>query len=810
MVEYAAHNGIVVGSNPTGLNARNSFYYKMNNILNYFVLLCPFLPLISAVVTFVFRVVLVSQPKTINKTFLMWIPIIFIVLSFLIAATLLQMLPISFYFHPIIAISPDSETINAISENAKLTMQKQCIFFGNEIFFDKKKFINFFTFIATTCIYYVCFFKKLLKKHNVFVTGIHKQLKCLLLLLKNYSVNFKMIFPLFFGQNLQFGENNSKPIVDNISLICWTPVKSSEFVSWIYSGLFDVQWAFYFDNLTLVMLFVVNTVSCVVHLYSLGYMSHDPNQIKFMAYLSLFTFFMLLLITSDNFIILFLGWEGVGLCSYLLISFWYTRVQANKSAMKALIVNRISDFALTIGLIAIYFVFKSFNYNTVFPAVIEMTNAYFYFFGLEFSAIQVIAILLFFGACGKSAQIGLHTWLPDAMEGPTPVSALIHAATMVTAGVFLIIKCSFIFEYVPEILTIVATIGAITAFFAGTAGLVQNDIKKVIAYSTCSQLGYMVFSCGLSNYHVGFFHLVNHAFFKALLFLSAGAIIHSLSNEQDMRKFGGLLSLLPFTAVMLLIGSLALMGLPFLTGFYSKDLILETSYSAYSLNSHFAYWLGLITAAFTSFYSYRVFYFTFLYKTNSFRKTAEKIHELPLVMGVSLFILAVGSVFLGYVAKDLFVGLGTNFWNESIFILPKHNNHLEAEFVAHKYKLLPFFGTMFALTTANFLFEYNIQWVKKNSYNFKNVYNFFVYKWYFDVIYNHYINKPILSYVYFRLFSYLDKGVLEYFGPYGLSFLLPKISVNSKTEYDGISPKQGAFIFFMCAAQICFFGNLFL
>ncbi|HXT83313.1 MAG TPA: NADH-quinone oxidoreductase subunit L [Verrucomicrobiae bacterium] len=336
-------------------------------------------------------------------------------------------------------------------------------------------------------------------------------------------------------------------------------------------------------------------------------------------------------------------------------------MQANKAAIKAMIMNRISDFGLTIGIIAIYTTFKSVNFAVVFALAPFFQGKTFLFLGYQIDILTFIAALLFFGACGKSAQIGLHTWLPDAMEGPTPVSALIHAATMVTAGVFLIIKSSPIFEYAPSVLTVVTFVGALTAIFAASTALVQNDIKKVIAYSTCSQLGYMIFACGLSNYHVSFFHLVNHAFFKALLFLSAGAIIHSLSNEQDMRRYGGLLQLLPYTSIMLMIGSLSLMGLPFLTGFYSKDLILELAYAKYTVSGHFVYWVGLITAFFTSFYSYRVFYLTFISKNNSYRKVAQNIHELPKKMAFALAILALGSIFLGYLIKDLFVGLGTDF-----------------------------------------------------------------------------------------------------------------------------------------------------
>ena len=579
--------------------------------------------------------------------------------------------------------------------------------------------------------------------------------------------------------------------------------------NWIKSGIFEIKWEFYFDNLTIIMLLVVNSISFFVHLYSMEYMSHDKNIIRFMSYISLFTFFMLILITGDNFVLLFLGWEGVGLCSYLLISFWYTRIQANKSAIKALIVNRISDFGLTIGLVIIYFVFKSLDFSTVFALTPFFKGKTILFLGINFDIIDIIAALLFFGACGKSAQIGLHTWLPDAMEGPTPVSALIHAATMVTAGVFLIIKCSPIFEYAPIILTIITFIGALTAFFSATAGLVQNDIKKVIAYSTCSQLGYMIFACGISNYHVSLFHLANHAFFKALLFLSAGAIIHSLSNEQDMRKFGGLMNLLPFTSTMLLIGSLSLMGFPFLTGFYSKDLILELAYSKYTISGTFCYWLGLITAFFTSFYSYRIFYLTFVYKINSYKKVAQHIHELPKNMGISLLALAFGSIFLGYVSKDLLVGLGTDFLNQSIFILPENNSQFNAEFIPHIYKILPFFSSMLAVTLVNFFFEYNVQWRLKEAYNLNAIYKLFIYKWYFDAIYNKFINIPMLDFAYNKLFKSVDKGILEFFGPWGVYALLLKLSLNVKFDQTGQIYRYVGYIFLFCFVQIIIFNFYF-
>lgn len=570
--------------------------------------------------------------------------------------------------------------------------------------------------------------------------------------------------------------------------------------TWIYSDLFQVDWGFSFDNLTVTMLLVVNIVSGLVHLYSTDYMSHDPHLSRFMAYLSLFTFFMLLLITGNNFVILFLGWEGVGICSYLLISFWYTRLQANKAAIKALIVNRVADLALTIGMVAIYFVFRSLDFHVIFPLAPFFANSTFVFCNYELSVLSVICSLLFIGAMGKSAQIGLHTWLPDAMEGPTPVSALIHAATMVTAGVFLIIKCSPLFEYVPTVLSVIVFVGSATAFFSATVCLVQNDIKKVIAYSTCSQLGYMIFACGLSSYHVSFFHLVNHAFFKALLFLSAGAIIHSLSNEQDMRKYGALASLLPFTSVMLLIGSLSLMGFPFLTGFYSKDLILEIAFTKYTVEGSFAYIFGLITAFFTSYYSFRVFYMTFLEKNKSFRTVMSHIHELPLNMAIALMVLSLGSIFFGYVAKDFFVGLGTDFWNHSIFILDQNNNQLDAEFFGlpnlslseaqiytnstYRYrwiKLLPFFSSVLAVSFVFIFFhpKFDLKSVffdmrpsaTPRSFSF-DVYHFLNYKWYFDAIYNELINRPLLNMAYKTIFKSLDKGLLELFGPYGSSFAL--------------------------------------
>jgi len=442
-------------------------------------------------------------------------------------------------------------------------------------------------------------------------------------------------------------------------------------INWIDSNILNVDWGFLFDSLSVLMCCVVTFVSSLVHLYSTEYMSHDPHLPRFMSYLSLFTFFMLILITADNFIQMFVGWEGVGLCSYLLINFWFTRIQANKAAIKAMILNRIGDFGLLFGILIIFVNFKAVDYATVFSLTPFFINVKFNFLNFDIELLPLICVFLFIGAVGKSAQLGLHTWLPDAMEGPTPVSALIHAATMVTAGVFLISRCSPIFEFCENVLNFITFLGAATAFFAATVGLLQNDLKRVIAYSTCSQLGYMIFACGLSNYSIGVFHLANHAFFKALLFLGAGSIIHAVGDEQDMRKMGGLKKLTPFTFSVMVIGSLALIGFPFLTGFYSKDLILEVAFGKYSLTGHLSYYLGTFGAFFTAFYSTRLIYLTFLSKPNGFKSVICSAFDSSYQISVVLALLAIPSIFVGFYTKDMVVGLGTDFWGTSIFIKPK-------------------------------------------------------------------------------------------------------------------------------------------
>lgn len=543
--------------------------------------------------------------------------------------------------------------------------------------------------------------------------------------------------------------------------------------TWISSGLFYCNWAFFFDSLTLVMLTVVTSISTLVHLYSLQYMAHDPHLSRFMSYLSLFTFFMIILVTGDNFVQMFVGWEGVGFCSYLLINFWFTRLQANKAALKAMIVNRVSDLIYVLGLLVLFTNLKTVEFFSIFASVPILVNYSFLFFNYQFYILDLICILFFIGAMGKSAQIFLHIWLPDAMEGPTPVSALIHAATMVTAGVYLVARCSPLFEYSVLTLKIITIIGAMTAFFASTVGLVQNDMKKIIAYSTCSQLGYMFFACGLSNYALGVFHLSNHAFFKALLFLGAGSVIHAMSDEQDIRKMGGLRRILPFTYMMFLIGSLSLMGFPFLTGFYSKDVILEVAFASYNEIGHFAYWLGTIAASFTAFYSTRLIYFTFLSETNAQKNVIIHAHDAPFEMALPLGLLALGSIFIGYLTKDMFIGLGTSFWNNAIFVHPTNIQMIDAEFLPTIFKLLPVILSMTGLLTAFVLYQFYFKcfYQLKTSYIGLYFYNFLNKKWYFDKVYYEIVNQNILKMSYNITYKLIDKGIIEFFGPNGFIYL---------------------------------------
>lgn len=540
---------------------------------------------------------------------------------------------------------------------------------------------------------------------------------------------------------------------------------------WIDIELLDASWGFLFDSLTISMCLLVSFISFLVHLYSTSYMNHDPHQPRFMSYLSLFTFFMFMLISSDNFLQLFFGWEGVGLCSYLLINFWFTRLQANKSAIKAMIVNRIGDFFLTLGILCVFIAFKSLNFVVIFSLLSYDTSYSFTFLNTSINIINCISLFLFIGAMGKSAQLGLHTWLPDAMEGPTPVSALIHAATMVTAGVFLIIRCSFLYEYSTNILFIVSLVGVLTSFFAGTIGVFQNDLKKIIAYSTCSQLGYMIFACGLSNYSVSIFHVLNHAYFKALLFLSAGSVIHSLLDEQDIRRMGGLQKLLPFTYLTTLIGSLALTGFPFLTGFYSKDLILEMTYAKYNLISLFSFWIGSISASITAFYSFKLLYMVFLSNVNAYKLSIELANETSYSMSLSLFLLSICSIFLGFFTKDIFVGFGTPFWNNSIFVLSSNLSSMDCDFIPLFIKWIPFLfsliGSIFSIVIYFICsgFFYDV-YLENNSIRF--LYTFFNKKWFFDRLQNETIVSFLLKLSFYFTYKIVDKGFLEIVGPKGI------------------------------------------
>lgn len=581
------------------------------------------------------------------------------------------------------------------------------------------------------------------------------------------------------------------------------------FKEWMYTDDLFVNWGFCFDSLTCVMIVVVTFISSLVHLYSTEYMENDPHLTRFMSYLSLFTFFMLILVTADNFLQMFVGWEGVGVSSYLLINFWFTRIQANKAAIKAMLVNRVGDFFLLLGMFTIYINFGSLNYDIVFNSVHEVSSNISLFGIFQVNSIDLICLFLFLGAMGKSAQIGLHTWLPDAMEGPTPVSALIHAATMVTAGVFLICRCSYLFEQSPNILSLITIVGAMTAFFAATTGLYQNDMKKVIAYSTCSQLGYMIFACGLSSYDVGMFHLSNHAFFKALLFLGAGAVIHAVSDEQDMRKMGGLKNLLPFTYAIILIGSLALVGFPFLAGFYSKDVILEVSGSTYSAIGLFAYILGILAAFCTSFYSTRLFFLVFLANTNGNKKVILNAHEGSWRMSLPLFILALLSIVIGYISKDLFIGFGTNFWGPSIFIYPNNYTMVDIEFLDLKYKLLPLLVTILGAGSAYYIYVFkifNYFDFKKSSFA-KKIFYFFNKKWFFDRVYNEIIVQKVLKESHYYFYNEVDRGLVEKLGPSGIVTFVQFTVQNLKKYQSGQVLHYLSYFSFFFILFILFLNN---
>jgi NADH-quinone oxidoreductase subunit L len=537
-----------------------------------------------------------------------------------------------------------------------------------------------------------------------------------------------------------------------------------ELMRFVDSGALKSVWSLRIDTLTAVMLVVVTNVSGLVHLYSVGYMEDDPSRSRFFAYLSLFTFAMLALVTADDFLQLFFGWEGVGLASYLLIGFWYHKPSANAAAIKAFIVNRVGDFGFALGIFAVFTLFNSIQYDTVFASAPDQVGKTMEFLGFHVDALTLICLLLFMGAMGKSAQFLLHTWLPDAMEGPTPVSALIHAATMVTAGVFMVARLSPLFELAPIALGFVAIIGATTAFFAATVGLVQTDIKRVVAYSTCSQLGYMFAAEGVGAYNAGIFHLFTHASFKALLFLGAGAVSHALHHEQDLRRMGALRKVLPFTWAMMLVGTLSLTGFPLTAGFVSKDAIIEATYAAHSQVGTYAFMLTLVSAILTSFYSWRLMFLAFEGKPREPRDVLEHAHEPPWTMGLPLILLALGSLLAGGLFAHLFIGGGqAEFWRGSL-VTHTAEGHQAPLWVA----LAPTVAMAVGFAVAWYFYITNPLVPFGLAKRFRGVYLFLFNAWYFDALYDALFVRPAK-----RLGRFLwktgDGAIIDGLGPDGVA-----------------------------------------
>ena len=554
-------------------------------------------------------------------------------------------------------------------------------------------------------------------------------------------------------------------------------------LNWIDVAEFKINWALKIDSLSATMIMVVNLVSTVVHCYSLGYMSEDKRVNRFMSYISLFTFFMLLLVTSSNLLQLFVGWEGVGLCSYLLIGFWFHKDSANKAAMKAFIVNRVGDFAFLVGIVAIYFLFGSLEFSEIFTKIPALQNAQITLFSNEISYIEFICMMLFVGCMGKSAQIGLHVWLPDAMEGPTPVSALIHAATMVTAGIFLIVRCSPLFEYAPFTLQFITIIGAVTAIFAATIAITQTDIKRIIAYSTCSQLGYMFFACGVSAYAAGMFHLVTHAFFKALLFLVAGNVILAMHHKNDIKQMGGLWRKLPYTYILVWIGSLAISGIPPFAGYYSKDVILEAAFMSGHNYGFIAYILGVVTVFLTAFYSWRLIYLVFHGRPNY----DQDITPVPKIMNMPLLLLVAGAVLSGYIGYSYFhvVEYQAAFWGDSIFVLEQNNVLDDIHHTPLLIKYFPFVATLAGIVMATIYYKYNKNLAKLTANNFHYIYNLLRNKWFIDELYQAYIIRPYSRFAKFST-NVIDKKIIDNLGPNGVSYLIAKFAKVTSKLHSGV------------------------
>ena len=600
---------------------------------------------------------------------------------------------------------------------------------------------------------------------------------------------------------------------------------------WIDSESLNVLWGFHFDSLTVSMLIPVLIVSSLVHIYSIGYMSHDPHNQRFFSYLSLFTFMMIILVTANNFLLMFVGWEGVGICSYLLVSFWFTRIAANQSSMSAFLTNRVGDCFLTIGMFAILWSFGNIDYSTVF-SLAPFVNE---------NIVTIIGICLLIGAMAKSSQVGLHVWLPMAMEGPTPVSALIHAATMVTAGVYLLMRTSPLIEYSSTVLILCLWLGAITTVFSSLIGLFQQDIKKVIAYSTMSQLGMMVIAVGLSSYNIALFHLVNHAFYKGLLFLGAGAVIHAVADNQDFRKYGGLRAYLPLTYSVMLIASLSLVAFPFMTGFYSKDFILESAYGQFYFSGTVVYFIATIGAMFTTLYSVKVLYLTFLTNPNgplsnydyypkylvdnssnvtlaNNKRNISVAHEGDIFMSLPLILLAIFSIFFGYITKDIFIGLGSGFFSDnSLFIHPTHEIMLDTEFaVPTLFKLLPLIFTISLSGLAIIISEF----LPRTLISFKfsrlgyNIFGFFNQRFLIELFYNKYITGLVLD-LGGQTTKVLDKGSVELLGPYGLEKGLINLSKNIASLDTGVITSYALYIligliFYILIPYLTLFDNSLL
>jgi len=583
---------------------------------------------------------------------------------------------------------------------------------------------------------------------------------------------------------------------------------------WIDSESLNVLWSFHFDSLTVSMLIPVLIVSSLVHIYSIGYMSHDPHNQRFFSYLSLFTFMMIILVTADNFLLMFVGWEGVGICSYLLVSFWFTRIAANQSSISAFLTNRVGDCFLTIGIFIMLWSFGNIDYSTIFSLAPFINE----------NIITIVGVCLLIGAMAKSSQVGLHVWLPMAMEGPTPVSALIHAATMVTAGVYLLIRVSPLIEYSSTVLILALWLGAITTVFSSLIGLFQQDIKKVIAYSTMSQLGMMVIAVGLSSYNIALFHLVNHAFYKGLLFLGAGAVIHAVSDNQDFRKYGGLRAFLPLTYSVMLIASLSLVAFPFMTGFYSKDFILESAYGQYYFSGTIVYFIATIGAVFTTLYSVKVLYLTFITNPNGpivnykYNVVSHGAEEGNIFMSLPLIVLAIFSIFFGYISKDIFIGIGSGFFvDNSIFIHPIREIMLNTEFaVPSLFKLLPLLFTILFSTISIVISEF----MPKILINYKltrlgyNTFSFFNQRFFIELLYNKYITNLILN-LGGQTTKVLDKGSVELLGPFGLEKGLLWLSKSISTLDTGIITNYALYIlvgliFYILIPYFAMFDNSLL